>query len=107
MSTAILLLGKHLMHKTIGMGRCGGDNRGFVAGFIHSEDCHDKQRTGTGISVQFIRKLHDSEPMRIDEGILLKWVLKKYFMSVWTRYMQLRIGSRRVLVNGVMNPRVP
>jgi hypothetical protein len=57
--------------------------------------------------VQFIRKLHDSEPMRIDEGILLKWVLKKYFMSVWTRYMQLRIGSRRVLVNGVMNPRVP
>jgi hypothetical protein len=43
----------------------------------------------------------------VDGRILLRWIFRKWDVGVWTGTSWLRIGQWRVLVNAVMNLRVP
>jgi hypothetical protein len=48
-----------------------------------------------------------SEDPDVDKGIILDWILEKWDVNLWTRFIWLKIGISDRLVNTVMNLRVP
>jgi hypothetical protein len=54
-----------------------------------------------------MKRRDHSEDLGVDGNIISEWMLGKQGAKVWTGCIWIRIGTRRALVNMLMNLRIP